>query len=206
MTTLGSAATLPSDHTATTRAHSAEIGTAAAVAGGALLAMIVIAPLGILLALPRGLAGVTALSVVVIAVLDVIAAVALVPVLTDGGRLLTLVAAALRICYAAGFAAAATHLVGNVDAAQFTAAWDLVLFVFGAHLVGAGVAAVRSRRVPTWIGVMVVLAGVAYLLDATLATLPVATPVTLASFAFVGEVALCGWLLVLAVRGRRRGE
>lgn len=186
--------------------HPTELRAAAAVAGWALLGMIVIAPLGLLVGLPRGHTGAAALSVMVIAMLDVVAAVALVPVLTGAGRMLALIGAGLRITYAAGFAAAATNLVGVADPAQFDAAWDLVLLIFGVHLIAVGTSAVLSRLVPTWIGVLVLIAGGAYLIDAVLVVASVALPMPLAGFAFVGEVALCVWLLVLAASGRRRSR
>ena len=73
--------------------------TSALVAGTSLALMALIAPLGLLIALPAGMTGIAALSVLVIAALDVVAAVALYPVLRPGGELLAQIASATRVAY-----------------------------------------------------------------------------------------------------------
>lgn len=175
----------------------------ALVAGISLALMVVLAPLGLLWALPAGANGAAALTVLVIAALDVLAGVALYPVLRSGGELLALSAAAMRVAYGAVFAVAAGFLMTPADPERFQAIWDAGLFVFGLHLALVGIAAVRSPFIPTWIGLLVVIAGAGYAIDsATIALLP-ANPTMLGQFTFIGEVVLLVWLIGWC--GRARG-
>lgn len=170
------------------------IRSASIVSGVSLAAMAVIAPLGVMLALPAGHASVSALMMLVVAALDVVVAVALYPVLRSGGRLLAAISAALRLVYASIFAVAAGALaLGDVESFRMT--WDAGLLLFGAHLVLAGMAIVRSRGIPTWLGALVLLAGVGYLFDACLVLLAPGATLRLGEFVFIGEVVLCIWLL-----------
>lgn len=176
--------------------------TAALVAGTSLAAMAVLGPLLLLVALPADATGLAAVLVLATATLDVVAGIALVPVLSPGGELLAKLAAATRIAYAAAFAAAAGFLLGTAEPERFTAAWEAALLVFGVHLVLVGVALVRSSRAPTPIGLLVVVAGAGYLIDAIGAALaaPTAVGIEFAQFTFVGEVVLLVWLLGWAGR------
>ncbi|WP_270410294.1 DUF4386 domain-containing protein [Microbacterium maritypicum] len=177
--------------------------TPALVAGISLALMVVLAPLGLLWALPAGANGAAALTVLVIAVLDVLAGVALYPVLKSGGELLALSAAALRVAYGAVFAVAAGFLLVPADTERFQAIWDAGLFIFGLHLAVVGVAVIRSPTIPTWIGLLVLIAGAGYAIDsATIALLP-ANPTMIGEFTFVGEVVLLVWLIGWC--GRTRG-
>lgn len=173
-----------------------DLRTPSLVAGGSLLLMVLIAPVGLLMALPDGRTGTAALTVLVIVVLDVIVAVALVPVLATGGLLLAQTAAALRIAYAAIFAVAGASLLDPVDEDRFHATWDAGLLVFGAHLVLVGIAAVRGSVIPTWIGWLVVVAGAGYAVDSVIVILDPSATLSLAAFTFVGEVVLLAWLLL----------
>lgn len=170
------------------------IRTASLVCGISLAAMAVIAPLGVMLALPAGHTALAALTVLLVAALDVVVAVSLYPVLRSGGTLLAAIAAAMRLAYAPVFAAAAGSLaVGEVE--RFQATWDAGLLLFGAHLVLAGAAIVRSHRMPTWLGALVLLAGAGYVVDSCLVLLAPASTLRLGEFVFIGEVVLCVWLL-----------
>ncbi|QCC78822.1 DUF4386 family protein [Nocardioides daphniae] len=173
-----------------------DLRTPAVVAGAALLVMAVLAPLGLLLALPAGHFGVAALVALTVAVLDVVAAVALLPVLATGGELWAWIAATLRVAYAAVFTVAGASLLAPVDEARFHAVWDAGLLVFGAHLLVAGAACVRSTLVPTWIGWLVVLAGAGYAFDAVVVAVGAESAFSLGAVTFVGEVVLLLWLLV----------
>lgn len=170
------------------------IRTTSIVSGISLAAMAVIAPLGVMLALPAGHTRLAALMVLLVATLDVVIAVALYPVLRSGGTLLAAIAAAMRLAYAPIFAAAAGALaMGNVESFQST--WDAGLLLFGAHLMLAGTAIVRSRNIPTWLGALVLVAGVGYFFDACLVLLVPDATLRLGEFVFIGEVVLFIWLL-----------
>src|SRR5690606_37364394 len=86
--------------------------------------MAVLAPLGVMVALPAGATGVAALLVLAVAMLDVVAVVALLPLLRTAGALLAQIVVALRLVYAAVFATAAGQLLGDADLARFQAIWD----------------------------------------------------------------------------------
>lgn len=175
--------------------HPTALRTSALVAGISLALMALLAPLGLLVALPAGQTGVAALLVLVVAGLDVVVAVALYPVLAPGGRLLAQIAAAMRVTYAAVFAVAAGSLLDPVNVAHFQAVWDAGLLIFGAHLALVGLAVVRASSIPTWIGLLVLVAGAGYLADAILAALSPGSPLAFGEFTFVGEVVLLIWLI-----------
>ena len=177
--------------------------TPALVAGISLALMAVLAPLGLLWALPAGAYGAAAIAVLAIAALDVLAGVALYPVLKSGGELLALSAAAMRLAYGAVFAVAAGFLMAPADSERFQVIWDAGLFVFGLHLLLVGLAVVRSPIIPIWIGLLVLIAGAGYAIDsATIALLP-ASPTMIGQFTFIGEVVLLVWLIGWC--GRTRG-
>lgn len=186
--------------------NTVSLRTASLLAGSALALMAVLGPLGLLVALPAGAFGMAALVVLVVATLDILVAVALFPVLAEGGTLIAGCSAALRLGYGAIFATAAGFLVAPVDIERFQAIWDLGLFVFGAHLIAAGVAVVRGSRTPTWIGALVAVAGLGYLVDAVGVALMPAPALTLGQFTFVGEVVLFVWLLGWGGRERRTSD
>ena len=177
--------------------------TSSLVAGLSLALMTLLAPVGLLIALPAGATEVTALVVLVIATLDVIAAVALYPLLASGGQLLAKIATALRVAYGAIFAAAAGSLLAPVDVAHFQAVWDAALLLFGVHLVLVGVAMMRSRALPTWIGALVIVAGLGYFADSVLVALTPETALSFAAFTFIGELVLMVWLIVWGGRADR---
>ena len=177
--------------------------TSALVAGISLALMVILAPLGLLWALPAGAYGAAALTVLAIAALDVLAGVALYPVLKSGGELCALSAAAMRVAYGAVFAVAAGFLMVPSDAERFQAIWDAGLFVFGVHLALVGLAVIRSPLIPTWIGLLVLIAGAGYAIDSTTMALLPESSTTIGQLTFIGEVVLLVWLIGWC--GRTRG-
>lgn len=176
---------------------------AAVTAGAALLLMAVLAPLGLLVAVPRGATGIGAATVLVIGVLDVVAALALVRVVGAASPW-AWPAAGLRIGYAVMFFFAGTALLPPADVERFQARWDAGLLVFGGHLVVLGVAFVRGRHLPSWVGVLVVVSGLGYAVDALAALLGLSPGFSVASVTFVGEVAMMIWLLARGGRETTR--
>lgn len=164
-------------------------------AGVSLALMAVIAPLGVMIALPAGAVGAASLAVLVVSILDVFAAVALYFVLRPGSPLLSGIASALRIAYAAVFAAASGFLLDPADIERFNVVWDAGLFIFGVHLILVGIIAVRATHIPTWIGVLIVVAGLGYVVDTAAVAFWPDTTFSIGQFAFVGEVAMLFWLL-----------
>ncbi len=174
---------------------------ASALSAGISIALMAVLAIGLVLALGDGATGVAAVLVLLIATLDVVAGVALYPVLAPGGQLLARAATAMRVAYGAVFAVAAGLLLAPSDTERFQAVWDAGLLLFGVHLLLVGLAAVRAASVPTWIGVLVLVAGAGYAVDATLVAL---TPggFSVATVTFVGEVVLAIWLISRGGRAR----
>lgn len=177
---------------------------AALVAGGGLLLMALAGPVAVVTALPQGRTAAAALLMLLVAVLDVAVGLALLPLTRPGGRRAAGVAAALRVGYGVWLAVAATTLLREGDVARFEREWGTALLVFGLHLLVLGVVLVRHRgrtRPPRWLAVLVAVAGVGYVVDATLLVAGVEASFSVGQVLFVGEVLLLVWLLVRAARG-----
>jgi hypothetical protein len=98
-----------------------------------------------------------------------------------------------------------TMVLSSLD--TFSTGFLLALVIFGVHLATLGFLLYRSRYVPRMLGILVVAAGVGYILD-SLATFFVPGHGGLASAvlvapALVGELGLTVWLLVKGVDVRR---
>ncbi|MGX5697352.1 DUF4386 family protein [Agromyces soli] len=177
---------------------------AAILAGVSIALMALLAPLGLLMPLAAGETGIAAVTVLAIATLDVVAGIALYPVLAPGGVLLAQLTAATRVAYGAAFAAAGGFLYAPTEPGRFDAAWEAALLIFGLHLVLLGAAVIRTADAPTFIGALVVIAGAGYSADAVSAALSPHAPLALGEFTFVGEIVLMVWLIGWAARGRSR--
>jgi len=175
--------------------------TSSLVAGASLALMAVLAPLGLLIGLPAGTTGLAALVVLIIAALDVVVGIALYPLLAPGGQLLAQISVGLRVAYAAVFATAAGSLLAPADVAQFQAIWDAGLLLFGAHLLTAGAAIMRTRSIPIWIGALVLVSGLGYTADTALLAFLAGYAPVVATFTFLGEIVLLVWLLGWGGRG-----
>ncbi|MFC4453606.1 DUF4386 domain-containing protein [Deinococcus sonorensis] len=167
----------------------------------------------------------------IVAVLDVIVAVTLYEVFRHAGRGLALLAAAHRVVYAAVFATAtlgqmlAVHLAtganvlpggpSNLLASAFldmnAFGWQIGLVFFAVHLAMLGGLIVRSGAAPRWIGVLLILAGAAYLTDAfanvLLSNYADYAPVLKACVALpalTSELSLCVWLITSGRQAKRR--
>jgi hypothetical protein len=159
------------------------------------------------------------------AVIDVVVAWGLYLVLAPVSRGLAVLSAWLCVAYGAAFVAllanllAAARLVdgagsGGVRPAlasggtgqvldavtTFQDGWTVSMAVFGLHLLVVGLLAIRASYVPTWLGVLVAVSGLGYLVDGFGAVLQAGYHLGLARFTFVGEILLMIWLLW---RGRR---
>jgi hypothetical protein len=172
-----------------------------------------------------GLFGTAVAIFFLVAILDVVVALALYVVLGRVNRSLALVATWLRVIYAAVFAvallslwnvvgllspsAAATASVTSQvtsSIASFNTVWDLGLVVFGIHLLGLGALLVRAPLFGRLIGALVVIAGLGYMVDATGRLLIPGYSLTLSMVTFVGEALLIIWLFRFAIRAGRPGD
>jgi hypothetical protein len=155
--------------------------------------------------------------------LDIVVAWALYRVFSPVSRSLSMLAAGLRIAFAAVFMVAigqlagALRLLNNDDHlaafspeqlhAQallainaFSDVWHAGLLLFGLHLLLIGYLAFKSGYVPKFLAVLVAINGLSYAVD-TFGTVLSPGPWTdTASFTFIGELLLALWLVI---RGRR---
>jgi uncharacterized protein DUF4386 len=214
------------------------VRTASLTAGAALLLMSVVAVFGSVVAVDglvtpgdgartaadiladQGLFRAGIASLVLVVVLDVVVAWALYRVLSPVDAGLSMLAAAMRLAYAAVFMVAVGELLGVVrlldddsrDAlgadqvhAQALAGidgfhdlWSLGLSLFGIHLLLIGYLAYRSGYVPKVLGVLLAIAGAGYAADSLGAVLAPDTWTDVSSFTFLGELLLALWLVVRA--------
>ncbi|WP_022887185.1 DUF4386 domain-containing protein [Glaciibacter superstes] len=124
---------------------------------------------------------------------------------------LSAVAAWLRVVYTLLFIVSISQLVigfsllGDPEAAlpaleRYNTMWVISLGLFGLHLLLIGYLAFRSGFVPRVFGILLVIAGLGYLADAFGMVFISDYTATVATFTFVGEVAIIFWLLIA---GRR---
>jgi hypothetical protein len=146
-------------------------------------------------------------SLVAVAVLDVIVALALLKIFSPVSKRLSRLAAGLRIVYAGVFALAiyqlvgVLHVLGNANQAlqgvsAFNNIWNGGLMLFGLHLLLLGYMAYTSGYVPKWLGILIAVAGFGYLFDSVASVFSLGLTTKIASLTFIGEVALILWLLI----------
>jgi uncharacterized protein DUF4386 len=158
-------------------------------------------------------------GLVLVAILDVVVAWALFGFFRPVNEGLSRLTAWLRVAYAAVFAVAISQLVGALhllgDAAylktfsvgqlrtealvridSFHDIWSISLVLFGTYLALVGFMAFRSGYVPKFVGVLLVVAGVGYLVDSFGTLLATNYTLKVGSVTSVGEVVLMVWLLV----------
>jgi hypothetical protein len=163
-------------------------------------------------------------SFVLVVYLDIIVAWALYVLLEPVNRALSLLVAWLRLAYAVILGTAVADLLNvvrllhaPVDSAQvdtshlhthmmtviasFYDGWAIGLAVFGLHLMSLGYLFVKSGYIPRLVSVLVIIAGLGYILDSFGILVIAAYTLSLATYTFVGEVLLIFWLL--ARLGRR---
>ena len=153
-------------------------------------------------------------AMLLVAVLDIIVAIAVFMMFEPVSRGVALASAAFRVAYAAGLVAALGQLAtvpALLDIPEqamrafevYNATWQVSLVLFAIHLLLIGYLGFRSGFMPRIFGVLLVLAGLGYLADGIgFLLVPDFSP-TFALFTFIGEVALIFWLLI---SGRRLSD
>lgn len=170
------------------------------------------------IAASSGLFRIGIICFLLVAMLDVVVAWALYGLLEPVSRSLSLLAAWFRVVYAAMFAVAlipllsVLQLVSGADylkgleanqlqaqvmlsLSTFRSGWDLALVLFGFHLLVLGYLAFNSGFIPKWLGILLAIAGLGYLVDSFGRFLAPGYNTSVAMFTFVGEVVLIFWLL-----------
>ena len=148
-----------------------------------------------------------------VAILDIVVAWALYILLVPTKKKLSALAAWLRVIYAGIFIFAISKLytalqVITADGTQamsflkaFQGIWDMALILFGFHLLVLGYLAFKSGYIPKWLGVLLVLASVGYIVDGFGKFISPNYNLNIAQFTFVGEVLLIFWLLWRGFKG-----
>lgn len=148
-----------------------------------------------------------------VAILDIVVAWALYILFVPTNKNLSALAAWLRIIYAGIFIFAISKLfvalqVITADGTQamsflkaFQSIWDMALILFGFHLLVLGYLAFKSGYIPKWLGVLLVLASVGYIVDGFGKYFSPDYNLNIAQFTFVGEVLLIFWLLWRGFKG-----
>jgi glucan phosphoethanolaminetransferase (alkaline phosphatase superfamily) len=154
-------------------------------------------------------------SLLVTAVLDVVVAWALFTVFEPVSSRLSTVAATFRVAYAGISVVAIAQLTGVLRllpqaeelSAQglsgihaFEDIYSAGLVLFGFHLMLLGLLVWRGAYAPRFLGILLALAGLGYVVDSFGVVLFAGYALEVATFTFVGEVVLIFWLLL---RGRR---
>jgi Domain of unknown function (DUF4386) len=159
-------------------------------------------------------------ALLAVAALDIVVAYALQRFLAPVSHGLSTLAAWLRVAYAAVFATAIAHLAGaarlvgdqTTDVGQvlgkvdtYRDTWSAGLVLFGVHLLVVGFLLLRSGFTSKWLGVLVGLAGVGYLIDSLVDVLSNGSWPSVATVTGIGEFILAVWLLVRGGRHRAAG-
>ncbi len=161
---------------------------------------------------PSFRAGIAAL--VVVAILDVIVAGALFIFFEPVSRTISMLAAWFRLAYSAVLLVAVAQLaigvslVSNPDAAltavdSYNTIWQFSLIFFAVHLVLLGYLGWRSGFMHKVFAILLLLAGLGYLVDGFGQLLSADYTISVAVFTFVGEVVLIFWLFI---RGGRAAK
>jgi len=214
---------------------------AALTAGVGLALMVLIAPFANFYVLPKiivagdaagtaenmlaweGLFRLGAMSILVVAILDIIIAWGLYVLLKPVNRSLSLLTAWFRIIYATVFAVAIANLFhplqwvksphylqvfepGQIHAQvlmsveAFQKEWNLGLIIFGCHLLVLGFLLYKADYIPRVIGILVVIAGGGYMVNGVIHGLLPDVNLGLLMVTFIGEVVFLFWLLIKGPR------
>ena len=148
-----------------------------------------------------------------VALLDIIVAWGLYILLIPTNKNLSTLAALLRVIYAGIFIFAISKLylalqVITADGIQtmfhlkaFQSIWDMALILFGFHLLVLGYLAFKSGYIPKWLGSLIALASVGYIVDGLGKVISPNYSLNIAQFTFIGEVFLIFWLLWRGIKG-----
>lgn len=151
--------------------------------------------------------------------LDVLVSWALYIFFRPVNRALSLLAAWVRLVYAAMFAGAVFFLLLALHASSagstgirnalagsaiqtFQDTWQLGLAIFGVHLLLLGILAWKAGALNKVLGPLLALAGLGYTIDAYSELLSLQIPIKLAVFTFVGEIVLMVWLFFQGRTGK----
>lgn len=157
-------------------------------------------------------------SLFLVVVLDVVVAWGLYRVFSPVNKGISMLAAWLRLAYAAVFLVAISQLLGvlrllsSADSlaafspaqrqaqamlgiSAFEDVWNAGLVLFGVHLLVLGYLAYQSGNVPRILAILVAIAGLGYVFDSLRVVVSQGSMIDLSSFTFIGEFLLAIWLV-----------
>lgn len=164
------------------------------------------------------------LSLFFVIVLDIVVAWGLYVFFRPANQELSLLAAWLRVAYAAVFLVALFNLVNALRLLQgggatavvnmtqqqalqsfnaFSDGWAFALGLFGLHLIVLGYLALQAGYVPKLLAALIVISGLGYLFDAVIGFLFPDFGITIGQLTFVGEVLLAFWLVIKSVSDKQ---
>jgi hypothetical protein len=146
-------------------------------------------------------------ALVLVAVLDLVVAWGLFELFAQVNPGLARLVAWSRLAYAVVFLVAISQLVGVPDRGAliaFNDLWQVALVLFGFHLVVLGILGHTSGLVPKLIDVLLVVAGVGYLVDSFGYLLFPDYSAAVGTYTFIGELLLGLWLLARGGRSAAR--
>lgn len=156
----------------------------------------------------------------IVAILDIIVAWALFVFLKPVNRSLSLLAALLRIVYAALLGSATFYLINIINLQSgagylsafttqqiqaqvmfsfitFRSGWEAALIIFGLHLLILGYLFLRAGYMKKMLGILLIIASLGYLIDGFGKLLSSQYNMNISMFTFIGEVVLIFWLLIM---------
>ncbi|MCD4811074.1 DUF4386 domain-containing protein [bacterium] len=165
---------------------------AAMIAGASLVLMTILAII-FLLDIQATFYSIVGISIIII--LDITVALALYFLLKPVNKNISLSMSLFRIIYAVIFAIA---LYNIYDLTTFHSIWDIGSIFFGIHLFILGFLVCKSRYIPKWLGILVVIASLGYIIDPLLKFSGYTFEIGM--FTFSGEVLFALWLVI---KGRK---
>jgi hypothetical protein len=150
------------------------------------------------------------LAFMVVIVMDITVAWGLYVFFKPVNQQISFIGAVLRTVYAVIFAFALSSLfiflgrdinmIQNMQMSNrldsFNHLWQMGLFVFSIHLGVIGYLVLKSTFVPKYLGILLLIAGVGYMIDSIGKTLIADYTLTISAFTFIGELVLMIWMLV----------
>jgi hypothetical protein len=106
--------------------------------------------------------------------------------------------AIIQLVVALGLLGEPAQALRAIDA--YDTIWLVGLILFGVHLLLIGYLAYRSGFIAKVFGLLLVVAGLGYLVDGFVLVLVPGPSISIGQFTFVGEVALIFWLLIKGSR------
>lgn len=84
---------------------------------------------------------------------------------------------------------------------SFHSGWELGMLLFSIHLVGLGLLMIAAKYIPKFLGILIVIAGIGYLIDSVGKILSFNYKYEIALYTCIGEVLLIFWLLWKGIKG-----